>query len=163
MRKQENDQKGRDLDQMLGQASSSWVAYRNSSDQESKWTILNKILFVLGGETPNVIFATHADGNGEGTGKIAAFTNTCVLYGEGDMDSLSFKLVPRCNLEAMEIHTASPVTSWSDKENQTRITLNYNHGIQISLPLGEDATNWALTQLDSLVPHFLNELVSTAS
>jgi hypothetical protein len=163
MQQDDINKKGKNLDQELAKSSSAWADYINSPSEVSKWTILNKILFILGDDQANVVFADHREGEDEGTGTIVVFTDTYLLYGEGELNSLSFKLVPRCNLETLDLNAATRVASWGDGENGTRVRLGYKHGIRISLPPGEKATNKALAEVDSLVPHLIKELVANAS
>lgn len=162
MEPEEARQRGKALDDMLKRASSNWESSLSGFDPGAKWTILNKLVYLLGGTDPTVALAAYSEG--ENVARILIFTDSYLLFGEGDPKNLSFKVVPRCNLEGVELLTADTVfaNEWS-KETHTDVVLRYKHNIEINLPLGDGTTYAAKQDVDSLVPHFVNELVRNAS
>ncbi|WP_285245840.1 hypothetical protein [Pseudarthrobacter sp. fls2-241-R2A-127] len=159
---EEHDQKARNLDEALKEVSTGWRTYKNNG-YGSKWTILNKILFTLGDDEPGAVFASYEEGDGHGTGKIVVIAENYLIYGEGAMETMSFKVIPKSHFEGLEILTAKRLTSdWAD-DVATSAVLSFRNGFDITLPPGDGLTPTGQTYLDNQVIQFKKRLIEPAS
>lgn len=159
---EEQDQRARNLDDAFKEVSTGWRTYQNN-EYGSKWTILNKVLFTLGDDEPGAVFASYEEGDGHGTGKIVVIAENYVIYGEGAMETMSFKVIPKSHFEGLEVLTAKRLTSdWADDAN-TSAVLSFRNDFDITLPPGDGLTPTGQTYLDNQVLHFKKRLIQSAS
>ncbi len=160
MQAKDFDQKVRDLDERLRAVSASWRAFVHGPDGTSKWTLLNKVLVALSGDDANVIHAYYNES--DGTEKLAVVNDSYLLYGEGAMKDMSIKIVPRSDLEGLEVLTAARQTSDWSEDAMTSFVVSFKHGIRITLPLGPGTSGDGEAGIHSLVGQLKNKLTNTA-
>lgn len=154
---------GRELDQMLKDSSERWSDYRRKSDEPGNWTLLNKLVFLLGEDSPTVGFGDYGIADGVQSCRVVVFTDTYLLYVSGEPHDATVEVLPKNSLERFELLSAPQVFEevW-DARGESRYRLTYKNGVQFTLPLGPETTPKAKREIGSLVRVFRDQISLTS-
>lgn len=137
----------------------------NNVDEQAYRNFVNNIAFALNGEEAEFITSNieHADEGDGGTIEFAVFTETHVLYGNGNIGITppSIRLIPRKALSALKVLRAPetvPSTSWRTSDGNASYELTFGEQAQFTLPIDGLDRHDRDTHLNELLPNLLKDL-----